>query len=212
MKILDIDSYPNLLDHLKLSSIDVCKIIENYDLSFPQTRNYEVENKIKFPMFLTPFYKYVYYNNDILNQSDFHNYYLSENKTYFDENTFKPEILEGLRARIFRTYPSLVRDLHFGLFVKENIEEGQIIYNRNLDTKEGIDLLIKLKDTLYAINLFTDTKNSRLSREKKVLRHTPFDNVKYVELPVKFEGSLKCGKFFLYGENEMNVLKKILIN
>jgi len=210
MKILDINSYPNLLDHLNLTSSEVCRIIESYTLSFPQVRNDKAEWRIAFPMFLTPFYKYVYNNNRVLNQNDFYNYYLSENKTFFDANKFDAEILEGLKARIYRTYPSLVRDLHFSLFVKENIEEAQIVYNRKLDVEEGIDLLIKFNDILYAINLYTDTKRAHIGREKKVYRHTPFENVKYVELPVNFKGSLKCGSFFLYGDAELNLIKKII--
>ena len=210
MKILDINYYPNLLDHLKLTSSEVCSIIASYTLSFPQVRNDKAEWRIAFPMFLTPFYKYVYNNNSVLNQNNFYDYYLSENKTFFDANKFDAEILEGLKARIYRTYPSLVRDLHFSLFVNEKIEEAQIVYNRKLDVEEGIDLLIKLKDILYAINLFTDTARAHIGREKKVSRHTPFDNVQYVELPVNFKGSFKCGNFFLYGEAELNQIKKII--
>ena len=82
MKILDVDSYPNLLDHLKLTSIEICSIIEGFTLSFPQTRNEKAEWRIAFPMFLTPFYKYVYNNNRVLKQDDFYNYYLSENKIF----------------------------------------------------------------------------------------------------------------------------------
>jgi hypothetical protein len=76
--------------------------------------------------------------------------------------------------------------------------------------EEGIDLLIKLQDILYAINLFTDTVRAHIGREKKVSRHIPFDNVQYVELPVKFNGSIKCGNFFLYGEKELNQIEKII--
>jgi hypothetical protein len=210
MKNLDINYYPSLLDHLNISSNDVRNIIKDYNLFFPQVRNENVEWRIAFPIFLTPFYKFVYLNNNVLNQNDFYEYYLSENKKYFDENIFEAEILEGLRARIFRTYPSLVRDLHFSLFVSENIKEALIVYNRKLDVEEGIDLLIKLKDKLYAINLFTDTTRAHFGREKKLLRHTPFNNVQYVELPVNFKGSVKCGDFFLYGETELNQIKKTI--
>jgi hypothetical protein len=94
--------------------------------------------------------------------------------------------------------------------IEEKIEEATVVYNHRLDIEEGIDLLIKLEDKLYAINLFTDTARARIGREKKVSRHTPFENVQYVELPVKFNGSFKCGNFFLYGEVELNKIKKII--
>lgn len=210
MKSFVLDSYSNFLDYIHLSSHDVCGIIEGYNLSFPQVRNENVEWKILFPIFLMPFYKYVYEKNTVLNQVDFYNYYLYQNKKYFDDNNFESSILDGLKARVFRTYPSLVRDLHFSLFVKENIENAHIVYNRKLDVEEGIDLLIKYDEMYYGINLYTDTSRAHVGRDKKAKRHTHFENVTYVDLPVDFNGSLKCGRFFLYGEKELNQIKKII--
>jgi hypothetical protein len=135
---------------------------------------------------------------------------MSENKIYFEENNFESEILVGLKARIFRTYPSLVRDLHFSLFVKENVEDAQILYNRKLDVEEGIDLLIKRDGIFYGINLYTDTPRAHIGRKKKANRHIQFENVEYIELPVEFNGSFKCGQFFLYGEKELTQIKKII--
>jgi hypothetical protein len=210
MKKLEIKNYPNLLDHLKIKSTDVLEIIKNYPLTFSQIKNDKVEWGIKFPMFLTPFYKYVYINNKILTQNEFYEYYIFENQTFFYEKKFNDEILEGLKARLFRTYPSLIRDLHFNLYVKEKIQEALVIYNRKLDVEEGIDQLLLYNNKFYAINLYTDTARAHIGRDKKVSRHTPFDNVEYIELPVSFKGSVKCGEFFLYGQTELLQITKIL--
>lgn len=210
MKILEISDYPNFLDHETLESKDVCNIIKKYSLSFPQTRNKQVEWGIEFPMFLTPFYKYIYQQKNILTQDGFFEYYYSENSEYFKKSNFSSEIIEGLKARVYRTYPSLVRDLHFSLFVKENLKEVKAVYNRKLDIEEGIDLLLIKNDVLYGINLYTDTRRAHYGREKKVFRHTKFDNVNYIELPVEFKGSVECGAFFLYGEKELNKIIKEL--
>jgi hypothetical protein len=210
MKILDVNLYPNFLNYIQLSSNDICGIIEKYELSFPQIKNERVEWRIAFPVFLTPFYKYIYYYKKILKQNEYYEYYLSENESFFNVNKFEIEIIEGLRARIYRTYPSLIRDLHFGLFVKENFAEAEVIYNRKLDIEEGIDLIIKYNSNLYAINLFTDTARAHYGRKKKENRHTRFTNVKYVDLPVNFKGSIKCGNFFLYEEPELSLIKKTI--
>lgn len=207
MRTLILSAYSNLLDHLKLNSAEVCEIIENYPLSFSKTRNNQVEWGMKFPMFLTPFYKYIYLHNKVLTQHEFFEYYLAENQSFFADKKFEQDIMEGLKARIYRTYPSLIRDLHFNLYVKENIPEAVIVYNRKLDVEEGIDQLIIYNHKIFAINLYTDTARAHIGREKKVNRHTPFDNVQYLELPVNFKGSVECGSFFLYGETE---LKKII--
>lgn len=210
MKQLQIAEYPNLLDHLKIKSTDVSEIIKDYNLTFTQTRINKVEWGIQFPMFLTPFYKYVYLNNKILTQNEFYEFYISENHSFFNDKKFDTETMEGLKARVFRTYPSLIRDLHFNLFVKENVRDAKVVYNRKLDVEEGIDQLIQYNNKFYAINLFTDTTRAHIGRDKKVFRHTPFENVQYIELPVNFKGSVKCGSFFLYGETELNQIIKIL--
>lgn len=210
MKFLQINDYPNFLDHIALSSNDIIELIKTYKLSFPQIRNNKVEWETAFPIFLTPFYKFVYLHNNILTQIGFWDYFISENKGYFDDKNFDKDIMAGLKARIFRTYPSLVRDLHFSIFLKENLKDAIIIYNRKLDIEEGIDILIQFNNKLFGINLYTDTVNSYIGREKKASRHIRFDNIQYIELPVNFKESVKCGEFFLYGKTELLQITDII--
>jgi hypothetical protein len=212
MKIFNAKDYPSFLAHLSLKSDEICEIIEKYPLEFPQVRNATVEWGMTFPMFLYPFYKFIYQIKKIPTQKEFCDYYLSENKEFFDTNNFTAEITEGLKARLYRTYPSLIRDLHFSAYVKENFDTAEIIYNRKLDVEEGIDLLIIYDGKYWGINLYTDTKRAHDGREKKENRHTKFDNVIYVELPVEFKGSVKCGQFFLYGEKEYKQILKTINN
>ena len=40
--------------------------------------------------------------------------------------------------------------------------------------------------------------------------HTPFENVEYIELPVNFKESVKCGNFFLYGSIELSHITKLI--
>jgi len=210
MKKLEIDNYPNLLDHININTEEIFEQLKGFKLNFFNVRNSEAEWKISFPMFLTPFYKFIYLNNSIIDQENYFQYYLSENKDYFSEKVFSQEIMEGLKARIFRTYPSLVRDFHFSVFLKENFKDAKIIYNRKLDIEEGIDILIIFNSNYFGINLYTNTTRAFIGREKKEYRHVNFDNVHYIELPVEFKGSVKCGDFFLYGEKEFNQIQTIL--
>lgn len=207
MKLFDKSYFPNFLDYTSLTSNEVCNSIINYKLEFIQFRNNNVEWGIQFPMFLYPFYKWVFVNKDVPKQIDFYKYYLKENDVFFKENNFSNEIVLGLKARIFRTYPSLVRDLHFSLFLNENFEEASVIYNRKLDVEEGIDILIQYQECFSAINLYTNTTRAHIGRKKKEKRHSRFINVDYIELPVEFKGSEECGQFFLYGEREFSLIK-----
>ena len=109
----------------------------------------------------------------------------------------------GLKARLYRTYPSLIRDLHFSKLLSERANNYKIIYNTNLDIKEGIDLLVIVNKINIAVNLYTKTRRAFVGRNKKENRHTIYDNITYIELPVEFNGSIKIGDFFLYGEREI---------
>lgn len=209
MKILDLANYPNLFDSIHLTSEEIENQIRDYPLQFSQVRNKKVEWEMQFPMFLNPFYKFIFLHKRIPQQNEFWEYYISENQVFF-ANIHDAEIMEGLKARAYRTYPSLVRDIHFSFFVKAKFQEASILYNRKLDIEEGIDLLITYNHKFWGINLYTDTARAYQGREKKVFRHSKFDNVEYVELPVEFKGSVKCGDFFLYGDKELDQIKAVI--
>lgn len=193
--------YPDLLHKIHMSSKNMESSIKDYELNFPQIRNKEVEYGIRFPVFVEPFYEFILENNRIPQQKEYYDFYMNRNSSFFSENTFGEKILEGLRARIFRTYPSLVRDLHFNLFLREKLAGEYICYNIKLDINEGIDFIIKYNGIYYGINLYTKTKNSLIARTKKEKRHSTFSNIVYLDLPIVF-GEPNCGPFFLYGYEE----------
>ena len=207
-KIFIPGNYPDLLRRIELTSADIIKIIKPFKIVFPQIRNYAVEQKIKFPFFVEAFYTYIIKNNTIPSQEVFFGYYFLLNESFFKEKQFDSTILEGLEARANRTYPSLVRDIHFNKYINENLNGVNIVYNIALDVVEGIDLMIEKGSSFYALNFYTDTDPAKKASSKKKFRHTPFQNVSYIKLPLNFENSLKCGDFFLYGNPEFLSLKK----
>lgn len=79
----------------------------------------------------------------------------------------------------------------------------EVVFNTNLDVPEGIDLLLVGLDANVTVNLYTKTTRAFTGREKKGKRHAQYDNIEYVELPVEFNGSMKIGDFFLYGDREI---------
>jgi hypothetical protein len=212
MKLLIIEEYKNIFDYVDLDVETIENKIQNYELNFSNIKNDIVEWKMKFPMFLNSFYKKIYQSNTIPTQTEFWADYLMDNLPFFEKNKYGEDIMNALKARAFRTYPSLVRDLHFMHYVKENINESKVIYNRKLDINEGIDLLIVRDNLNYGINLFTATSRSFEGRSKKENRHKKYDNINYINLPVHFKGSYVCGKFFLYKEDEYGNLLNELDN
>ena len=205
--IFSVDKYPNLLKFIALTSDDIKNQIEGYKLSFLSVRNPNVEWKIKFPSFVRAFYGFIYKENHIPTQQQYFSYYLSLNKDYFDTNQFTEEIITGLKARVFRTYPSLVRDVFFNKFLQEKLPDYTVIYNMDLDMENDIDILITKDNHHWALSLFTKTKRGYDGREAKTSRHTLFDNVTYVDLPIDLRECDKVGDFMLYGENEFEQIK-----
>lgn len=208
--LFNLNEFPDLLQEIHISSDDIKKMIESYKLSFIQVRNNQVEWGMAFPMFVDAFYDFVITTQCIPSQEHFYQHYLAVNKEFFEQKKLSEEIMYGLKARVFRTYPSLVRDLYFNKFVKENLPNVTSCYNKKLDVEQGIDLMIVSNNNYYAINLFTDTERAYIGRNKKQNRHVNYENVEYIEFPVNFKGSLKCGDFFLYGNEEFLNLKKTL--
>ena len=158
MAILEIDKYSNHLDLFNLSSKEIEDQIVSFNLTFINIRNQKAEWGIKFPIFLNSFYKFIYNNKKLPSQDEFYNYYLANNNSWFKSNSLTDVVLTGLKARIYRTYPSLIRDLHFSKVLSEKFSDYLVIYNTNLDVIEGIDLLVIANNKNIAINLYTNTK------------------------------------------------------
>lgn len=210
MHTFDHTKYPNLLNTISLSSSEIVSNISAYKLEFLSERNPEVEWRMKLPMFVNAFYDYIISNQRIPNQNESLDYYLNYNKSFFSELN-RPDLFSGIKARYLRTYPSIVRDICFNKYIEEQLSQKcMIIYNIDLDVVEGIDLMIVTKKNNYGICFYTDTNRAYAGRSVKNHRHTLFDNVKYIEMPIKFKGSVHAGDFFLYGEKEYKDLYNIL--
>lgn len=201
-KIFSANNYSNLLKSISLTSDDIRNQIVGYELTFFQERNEEVEWSIKLPMFVDSFYAYVLEKQCIPTQKEALGHYLLYNGDFFTDLN-RPDLESGIMARAFRAYPSLIRDIHFNKYIEERLgTRCQIIYNTRLDVEEGIDLMIVTEKNNYGVCFFADTLRAHKGREAKEHRHTPFENVKYVEMPMELNGSVKVGNFFLYGDKE----------
>lgn len=206
-KILDLKKYTNFLDKCPLTLEEITDTLRKYNLWFIGVKLDEVEHKMSLPYFVTPFYQYIYINDKIPTQEELYNTYIKHD--YFKDHKFSDEIMVAIKARLLRTYPSLVRDIHFATFIKEKITDMDVFYSIKLDVNEGIDLLLVKDEKYFGVNLYTKTQRSVDFRSKKANRHASFSNVEYIELPVDFNGSDQCGKFFLYGEREYNQLMEL---
>ena len=161
-KIID---YENSLNKINLSVSGIESVIKDFSLEFPSVRNETVEHKMRVPMFVYPFYRFVIEGKQVPYQEQYWRAYAKHNRDWFDSVRPSNEIIEGLKARAFRTYPSLMRDLHFAKLVMNKNYFDVVIYNQDLDIKRGVDLLLKKDGKVFAVNLYTQT--SRAYRKKR---------------------------------------------
>lgn len=212
MHTFDITAYPNLLPQIQLSSAEIRSAISKYKVIFSQERNPKVEWGVKLPMFVEAFYDFLVKRQSVPEQEAFYQYYLEFNKPFFDSLN-RPDLESGIKSRAYRAYPSLVRDICFNKYIDERIgTKCQVVYNTKLDIEEGVDLMIVTNRNNYGICFFTKTKRAEQGRKAKENRHTLFDNVRYVEMPLKFKGKGKKDAIFLYGEKEYAELYQKLKN
>lgn len=205
------DAFKDLMPHLDILSSEVAEQVSCYPLDFPQVRNEVIEKKMEFPPFIKAFYGFLFHDGNVPTQQDFFDYYI---ETTHDANVDfvkkDSNLLYALRARMFRTYPSLVRDLHFNKLVQETFCNCEVIYNMDLDYKYGIDLMVSRGPQHCAVNLYTETRRGMFFRGKKAHRHIPFQNVIPIELPVNLNNGIRCGEFKLYGPYHLDELESTL--
>ena len=201
----------NLLEQIGFSADEVESQIKDYKLVFDATRNEKVEWHLKLPLFVPPFYMFVKTRGFVPDQNDYWHFYVSENRERLQSFGLTHDEKLGVRARVFRTYPSMVRDLHFGLFIKNRGFFRKVFYNEILDVEYGIDLAIETDSgTKIGLNLFTRTTIAQHAREVKEFRPKKQINMPCYEIPIDFKGGKSCGDFFLYSEREIaHIVEKI---
>jgi hypothetical protein len=198
-------SYPNSLAAVPYTADQLARLVAGYSLHFSPIKDQTVEWQVAWPSFVYTFHRHLH---PLPTQPQFWEAYVADNEPFFRQRPLSPPEQQALQARVYRTYPSLVRDLHFALFLREHL--AHVLYNPQLDVEEGVDLMVAVHGRLFALNLYTDTKRAHDGRQRKQSRHTPFTDVTYLELPVSLHGAIRAGSFLLYGPREWRQLQHLL--
>lgn len=124
----------------------------------------------------------------------------------FFESEQKWYSTRGVLARIYRTYPSLMRDFHFFLLCNECGEFERVRYSLRQDVFHGIDLLVSHQGQDYAVSLYVDTKRGTSFKKKKYRRHRSL-SVPEICLPIDpFDEKRRVGQFTLYQAKDIEQL------
>jgi len=217
--LLLLDKQPNILDYISFTDRDIEKTVSEFKFTASDIKDEEVEERIRFHIFVHSFNIFLRDEKTIPNPEEFFSYYVQSNQVFFSDKVSNKRIMEGLKARVFRAYPSYIRDLHFAVLCKSDLQDSfpkgfvksfKVVTNYNLDAECGIDMLIEVNGRLFGVNLYTKTKRALDARGKKEHRHIPFSNVEPIEFPLDMDNCSKHGDIFLYNFMHIVHLKKII--
>ena len=188
-------------------------ILKSQKLKFSQLRSAEM---FPAPSFTMTFYRFILKEDRIPTQAEFCVFFVEdeENKELIKNNMAKSrykdldKVVEGLKARAARTYPSLIRDLAFSIKVKEAGYET--FWNPEVDVSCKADMVIKIDDQLYGIAMYTNTRRGTMCRSRKLGETEMPPELTKIELPINLSEGEKVGDFLLYGEKHINDLKALI--
>jgi hypothetical protein len=184
--------------------MDIENQIRNFHLTFLQIRDNRVEWQLKFPMFVDTFNRLVSENDRVPSQEEFVEKYFQFNDKIISDVISDPKLKLALEARIRRTYPSLVRDLHFEAFLRE---KGLVAsYDQQYDVERGIDHLVQYKGHTFNVHCFVSTAAGEYGRRLKNGRHHFQGSHINIRMDLTTEGSKKVGDFYLYSDKQYDYL------
>lgn len=190
----------------------------NYDGYYAQYSDIKDEQgaeKENLPYLCHIFYHYIFTNNAVPFPSELLNEYFKSyadvlvqqsNGTFtYRGKTYKRETIE---ARLLRTYPSLIRDFHFYLQLKEANAFQKITYSCN-DDIAGKDIKIVHNKREYVVSLMVDTKRARLFKKiKNTFRHSYKETE--IQMLLDLRTARKIGGIFVYDNTHvLSLVRKI---
>lgn len=161
-------------------------------------KDLEVENS-KFPPFIQSFYFLFFKNLQIPTEQEFCDTYvqwiggINEGFVNYEKSRVSAEMLIN---RMKRTYPSLIRDLHFLYLLEESKLFEEVEYSMQMDYFNGLDLRVKYRGEVFFVSLFIDTSRGNYFKQRKKTRHD-YSFIKEVEFSVSFSDLKKVGSIYL---------------
>lgn len=185
---------------LDISVAEAEKQIANLSYSGVGLEKDEKVEKAKLPPFALPFYYHLFSQRCIPTEDELYDRYLSfsgkltkDDRIAIDDETY---LVDGVKARLLRTYPSLIRDFHFYLLLNESGKFEKVTYSLSEDYYRGLDLCVYLSGKAFHLSLFIKTRRSGLFKKKKVFRHD-YKDVTEIELALDFKSLTKHGEIAL---------------
>jgi len=166
----------------------------------------------KLPAFIQVFYYLFFKNLEIPSENEFYQTYLKwlggiKNGELIYENHNLDLI--GVESRLKRTYPTLIRDLHFLYLLEASNKFDNVEYSMQMDYFNGLDLKIIYKGNVSFVSLFIDSSRGKYFKNKKTKRDD-YSEINGVVFNVDFAKLSKVRNIFLLNQLHVDVLEERL--
>lgn len=169
-----------------------------------------IENNNKIPIFVEAFNSYIEKNRRPPLQKEFVKHYIkiNWNNDEIQRILKKKKLKEALYLRLFRTYPSFVRDFILYDYLKFKGLDVKYDYEKDI---HGIDFVITGQSgTVYNLHCYVKNQSDRTNwREKKNSRHN-FSG-KHIDLALKRWQCSHIGDIMFYNSDQLDNLIETII-
>jgi len=176
--------------------------MESQPLTFPKILTALGESE-KLPLVLTHFDAAEGY---ISQEGLWYDYYTTNRQRIID--SVGANAVPAVMARVYRAYPSLVRERHALELLRSTEEFDWVLTDSRLDSA-GVDYLIVYRGRAFGVHAFLATERGKAFRELKRKRHKDIGVV--IDMPLVPTEANSVGKFQVYGpthlENLINEIK-----
>jgi hypothetical protein len=173
--------------------------------------------RTKFPMFVQTFNDMIK-TGSIPSSSEFVSTYIGNNIDKISNKIKSKESVDGLMARLNRTYPSIMRELHLFLLMREDggLSSVGAIVDRNIELdKDGIDIQVTIKDKIFAIRIYQGTQRSvawRKLKDSKKGAQDKLSNKIVIDAILNKENTRLVNGYWLFSNEYANTLIERILN
>ena len=152
------------------------------------------------PNFSLAFYYHLFKMGKIPSPDDYMMDYCSLYQGQVESFTFRK-----LKAKLIRTYPSILRDFHFTQLCLEHKEFENVSYSLQRDIAMKVDIMLTYRNSKYGIALFTGTDKSMNTYKKKYEKDSFALDI--ICLPLDIKRATKAGQIYLYNSYDIERVK-----
>ena len=176
-------------------------------------RDAEVE-KAKLPPFALAFYKFLFFKGQIPTEQELWTQYLIAHFGVLDETriqffrkgTWRVYKADAVKARLLRSFPSLIRDFHFFVLCQESGRFQEVKYSLRDDYFNGVDLTLTYLNKTFRVAVMLNSERARQFKEQKYSRHAATSEQEVVMLFDLPRSEQNKGKIKLFSSQHIQQL------